>query len=413
VGRLNRYFERGTSVRRILYIQFTDPAVYPPIEHSSRLLADRCWDVVLLGTDTFGNLQFELPVHPRIRMKKLRFVKARWRQKLQYFWFFLWALCWTCVWRPQWIYASDPFSLPIVWCIRKLTKARVIYHEHDSPSLDENSSLLMRWVLSYRGPLGREAELCVLPQQARLIKFIETTCRTGPVYCVWNCPQRDEVKNLDSDRDTGLILYYHGSINSVRVPSQLIVAATRLKGAVRLQIAGYEAPGSVGYVRELARLAAQNGVPELIEFFGTTPRRKELLRSAWKAHVGLSFMPKDSKDINELHMVGASNKPFDCMACGMPLLVTDMRDWVSTFVAPGYARACDPDDPDSIETQLRWYLEHPDQRREMGEKCRDKIQKDWNYETMFAPVLAHMEADKGSTDHCRIRAPMDIRGSLR
>ena len=42
--------------RRILYIQFTDPAVYPPLEHSSRLLADRGWEVLILGTGTRDEL---------------------------------------------------------------------------------------------------------------------------------------------------------------------------------------------------------------------------------------------------------------------------------------------------------------------------------------------------------------------
>ena len=90
-------------------------------------------------------------------------------------------------------------------------------------------------------------------------------------------------------------------------------------------------------------------------------------------------------------MVGASNKAFDYMACGLPLLVSDLPEWVSTFVKPGYALACDPNDPDSIEAALRWFLDHPDERREMGRRCRDKIQQGWNYETRFADVLAAIE----------------------
>ena len=54
---------------------------------------------------------------------------------------------------------------------------------------------------------------------------------------------------------------------------------------------------------------------------------------------------KRAEDLNMLHMVAASNKPFDYMACGLPLLVTDLPEWVETFVKPGYALACDPDDP--------------------------------------------------------------------
>jgi spore maturation protein CgeB len=74
------------------------------------------------------------------------------------------------------------------------------------------------------------------------------------------------------------------------------------------------------------------------------------------------------------------------------LLVSDLPDWISTFVHPGYARACNPEDADSIERELRWYLEHPAERNAMGRMCKDKIRREWNYETEFDPVLVEMEA---------------------
>jgi glycosyltransferase involved in cell wall biosynthesis len=86
------------------------------------------------------------------------------------------------------------------------------------------------------------------------------------------------------------------------------------------------------------------------------------------------------------------------MACGLPLLVSDLPDWVSTFVEPGYARACDPNDVDSIEAELRWYLDHPDERREMGRRCREQIRKAWNYETTFASVIATLENSQKRSD---------------
>lgn len=38
------------SKNRILYIQYTNPAGYPPLEHSSRILAQADWEVLFLGT---------------------------------------------------------------------------------------------------------------------------------------------------------------------------------------------------------------------------------------------------------------------------------------------------------------------------------------------------------------------------
>jgi glycosyltransferase involved in cell wall biosynthesis len=382
--------------RRILYVQYTDPAAYPPLEHSSVLLANRGWNVLLLGIGARRNHAFAFAIHPRIRVKSIQFVVGGRQQKLHYFFFFCWTLYWVWRWHPQWIYASDPLVCPVGWWIQKIFRVRVVYHEHDSPDLYQTHTWFMRQVLAYRNKLGRDAELCVLPQQERLHQFLETTRRIKSAYCVWNCPLLSEVTDLVSDQEHSdqphkLTIYYHGSITPARVPIQLVVAASRFKGAVRVRIAGREAPGSIGYMAELIKLAAKNGSAGFIEFLGTIPRRGDLLRLASEAHVGLSLVPKQHNDVNLQHMVGASNKPFDYMAFGLPLLVTDSPEWVATFVKPGYALACDPDDLGSIEVALRWYLEHPQERRQMGQKGKDKIRQSWNYDNMFAGIMDKME----------------------
>lgn len=384
-------------VRRILYVQFTDPAAYPPLEHSSTLLADRGWEVLLLGITARGELPLRLPNHSSLRVKKMRFIEGGLRQKAQYILFFFMTLYWTWWWRPEWIYASDPLACPVVWWVQRFIGVRVVYHEHDSPNPDQRSTWFMRQIFAYRAKLALEADLCVLPQQERLQRFLKTTGRIQPAYCVWNCPRADEMADVNPDQhdrhaaqDRKLILYYHGNIGSARLPRELVLAASRFKGAVRIQLVGYETLANVGYTAELTHLAAKHGASEMIEPLGTRPRQS-LLRLAAKAHVGLSLMPKRSEDINLKHMVGASNKTFEYMACGLPLLVTNLPDWVQTFVKPGYARACDPDDPDSIEAELRWYMEHPDERREMGRRGQKKVRLTWNYESVFSDVLAEIE----------------------
>ncbi len=378
---------------RILYVQFTDPVGYPPIEHSTRLLAERGWEVLLLGTGTFPAHNFQFPPHSRIRLKKIGFVQGGFRQKLLYVFYFFWTLYWTLRWKPKWIYASDPFACPIVWIIQKIADVRVIYHEHDSPNVDRISSKFMKIVYACRNKLGRDAALCVLPQEDRLCQFLRTTNRIRPTFCVWNCPRLDEISNVAARENAGLIFYYHGSITRSRLPPSLIIAASRFEGAIRLHIAGFEVSGAIGYLQELLELAAACGEPELIKPLGTISTRSKLFHAASRADVGISLMPTRAADVNLQYMVGASNKPFDYMACGLPLLVSNLPQWVSGFVEPGFAVACNPDDVDTVEAALRWYLDHPGEQREMGRMCQDKIRKAWNYETMFAAVLSEIERD--------------------
>jgi spore maturation protein CgeB len=123
-----------------------------------------------------------------------------------------------------------------------------------------------------------------------------------------------------------------------------------------------------------------------IEYLGMVPRA-DLLAEAARAHIGLSLMPFKSDDVNINHMAGASNKPFDYMAAGLALLVSDLPDWTRMFVEPGFGLACDPADVDSIWSVLSWFLDHPEERRAMAGRARDKIKTEWNYDTQFRNVL--------------------------
>jgi glycosyltransferase involved in cell wall biosynthesis len=89
-------------------------------------------------------------------------------------------------------------------------------------------------------------------------------------------------------------------------------------------------------------------------------------------------------------MTGASNKPFDYLACGLALLVSDLPEWRALYVDNGYAVAVDPDNAHSIAAALNWLRMHPAEMRAMGERGRQRVFDEWNYETQFAPVLKHL-----------------------
>jgi len=98
-------------------------------------------------------------------------------------------------------------------------------------------------------------------------------------------------------------------------------------------------------------------------------------------------MSRQSNNLNMQHLTGASNKPFDYMAAGLALLVSDLPDWTRMFVEPGFARAADPTSADSLLAALEWFLNHGHERQEMAARGKTMIESAWNYETVFAPIL--------------------------
>ena len=120
--------------RKILYLQYTNPGGYPPLEHSSRILAEDGWKVIFLGTGAKGAGNLEFAENPRIRVIRWPFVESGLLQKAHYLAFGFWCLIFASIWRPDWVYASDPLICPIALAIKKITGVKMVYHEHDSPN---------------------------------------------------------------------------------------------------------------------------------------------------------------------------------------------------------------------------------------------------------------------------------------
>jgi len=381
--------------RRALFLQYTNSAAFPPLEHSSRILADARWQVLLLGVDApeVGSLRF--PPHDRIEVRQMSYCPPGWRQKAHYVRFTLLALWLAMRWRPDWVYASDLLSCPVALLLSFLPGVRVIYHEHDSPA-SSTRSLFLRLSAAARRRLARRAKICVLPNRRRAERFDTEVCELAlygrrPSMVVWNCPSLEELSAPRPAHDGGdLWVLYHGSIVPPRLPLSVAEALARLPERIKLCVIGYETIGHRGYVGELREAVNRLGIRGRVRLPGTLADRRELLAWCRKCDVGLAFMPKVSEDINMQAMVGASNKPFDYLSCGLALLVSDLPDWRAAYVETGYGLACDSNDPESIAGALRWFLDHPVEMRAMGERGRRKIAEEWNYENQFSPVLERM-----------------------
>jgi glycosyltransferase involved in cell wall biosynthesis len=315
-------------------------------------------------------------------------------QKAHYAWFLLRTLALVLAWRPSWIYASDPLSCPAALLVSWFPGSRLIYHEHDSPSREAARGFagtpFMKLVMRARRALAQRCDASVLPNDERARAFREDT-GAATVLTVWNCPMRDDVAATSRSSQPGeLRVFYHGSIVPARLPETVVAALAQLPPGVTLTFAGYETAGHPGYVSRLLARAQELGAADRVRYIGTVPTRQQLLRECAASDVGLALMPVTSSDINEQSMVGASNKPFDYLACGLPLLVTELPDWTTTYVEAGFGRACDPRSVSSLATSLQWFLEHPSERIAMGDRGREKILSDWNYEKTFQPVVARV-----------------------
>lgn len=355
--------------------------------HAAQIMARTGWRVHVLSSPERNTASLEIAPIPNVThhatlVRPLNIIRPR-----DYLGFLTKACSLAWFLQPSVIYASDPLATAPAIAAAQFSRATLVYHEHDTPPVEA----LRSWIALSRRAVARKAKVLVIPNLERgRVLCMDTEQPSTKVRIVWNTPLKSELPPPVVRGDECVNLYFHGSITPDRLPEAVIYAVCRFEGRVRLSIAGYEAPGAAGY---LARLLALGTRPEgpLVIYLGQIPRRENLLRTAANFDVGLALMPKDSSDLNMRHMVGASNKPFDYMAAGLAILVSDLPDWTRLFCNNGFGRSCDPSNADSIAFALRWFLDHPTERRAMGETGRQKIRNEWNYDTGFAGVLDELD----------------------
>jgi len=377
--------------RRVLYIQYTNPGGYPPLEHSAQMLAREGWEVEFCGLSGSGAVSLEFAPHPRVLVRRMSYREPGLIQKLHYVFFSFWCLWRVLRWRPHWLYASDALAAPAAELIRRLTRCRVLYHEHDSPTPGMmQESRILQHVLHARLLLGRKADIVILPNQQRLDTFIRAAGREGPSFCVWNCPGQDEVPADAHERsqDGPLRVLYHGSIVPDRFGAYVLEAVAACARDVRVRLMGYLPAGHLDYADKLAARARELGVVDRFEYLGAIPQRSELMRLGAECHVGLCLLRIHGQDINMQHMAGASNKPFDYLSQGIALIVPPDPEWERMYVETGCAKTCSINDSQKLAEIFRWMADHRAELSEMGKRGHRLIQEEWNYEKQFASVLA-------------------------
>ena len=104
----------------------------------------------------------------------------------------------------------------------------------------------------------------------------------------------------------------------------------------------------------------------------------------WRAGVAL-FPPTPHYREKEL------TKLFEYMAAGIPVLCSDFPVWRDLVEGAGAGRCVDPGDREAVAAALRWFCDHRDEARAMGERGRRAARERLNWEREAAKLAALYE----------------------
>ena len=274
------------------------------------------------------------------------------------------------------------------------TKTPVVYDAHELFLESGTAALLPGFVRR----LLRGYERRLISRVAAVVTVndeiaSELRRRYGPprTEVVHNCPDRwtPPATRPSLIRDTAGIpaespvVLYHGALGPHRgIESLMDALLAPGMGNVHLALLG---PGvaRASYV-EMARDQRWGGRVHVLD----AVRPSELL--PWVASADVGAMPLRHSTVN--HYLATPNKLFECLAAGVPVIVSDfpaMRRIVTADPGGPLGVVCDPDSVDSVARAVLTLLElGPADAERMRARCLTAARERWNWDAESGRLLS-------------------------
>jgi glycosyltransferase involved in cell wall biosynthesis len=166
-------------------------------------------------------------------------------------------------------------------------------------------------------------------------------------------------------KSDNLILIYQGGITKLRGVKQVIDSLGIIDEKIELLLFG---KWESRFEEECRKLEGWKKTKHL-----GVIRQEELYGYGKSANIGIiNYLSSPNNDDS------LPNKPFEYMACSLPIIMSDFSHWKEMF--KGCALFCNPENPKEIAENIRILAKDPSLREKMGKNGRALVEKEYNWE---------------------------------
>jgi glycosyltransferase involved in cell wall biosynthesis len=279
----------------------------------------------------------------------------------------------------------DP-ELLWVGFLLKLGGGKVIYDVHeDVPKQIMNKFWIPRWAKHFFAAAATLAERVAGRAFDAIVAATPAIAEKFPpskTVVVQNFPEAAIARADGAEppfEERPYAFAYTGGLTVVQGIRELVGACALLPGQVVGIVAGRFHPESLG--EEIRASEAW----KRLRYVGQVPRR-DVIAAMRSARCGVVVDHPISNYVD-----GYSTKMFEYMACGLPVVCSNIPLWVRLVGEAGCGILVDPRDPRAIAGAIRELADDPDRARRLGDNGRAAIEQRFNWEAELAKLSALYE----------------------
>ncbi len=168
-----------------------------------------------------------------------------------------------------------------------------------------------------------------------------------------------------------------GGINRERAIHETIHAMGLLPDGLDARLILGGASDSEALQQEVTQLPGWKWVYYLGEI-----SRQEMINSVTNAAAALILYSPGPN-----HYDVRSNRFFESLATGTPVITSDFPKWRGIVEGNGYGLTVNPEDPRAIANAIEYLLTHPQEAEAMGQRGREAVEKYYNWESEERKLL--------------------------
>jgi glycosyltransferase involved in cell wall biosynthesis len=261
------------------------------------------------------------------------------------------------------VHAHDVNTLPTAWLASKFSGSPLVYDAHEISTDREGYASfrkLVGWVEKYLAPRSA-AMITTTDTRAKFFARAYGVPRplvlqNRPRFII--TPRTSKIRDELGLRDPWPIVLYQGGLQQGRGLPNLIRAACRVKNAYFVFIGG----GRLEL--ELKSLVQSLGLDCRVFFIPTVPLSD---LPVYTASADLGVQPIENTCLN--HYSTDSNKLFEYMMAGLPVVATSMPEIRKLVGAYDFGTVVEPDDVEELAIAIQMLVDSPEIRAKMSENA--------------------------------------------